>query len=388
MLVDRVIQDLKDRRNKVINGEVNCIPSSLSRFRDDFVGVEQGKYYLISAGTKAGKSQISNNLFIYDPLFYAYSNPDKVHLKIFYFPLEETAENIILRFMSHLLFKLSRGTIRVPPQDLKSTNENNPLDDSILELLESEEYQNILKFFEETVMYFPERNPTGILKQVKSYADKNGDTFKKEVEIVNKETGATEVREVFDYYKPHDPKEYVIIYVDHVSLLDSESGMDLRQTINKFSEYMILLRNRYNYIPVVIQQQNLETIGLEAFKSNKIRPTMAGLADSKATGKDATMMLGITNPYSHEIPNYLGYDIQKLKGNVRFLEIVLNREGQSNGIVALLFDGATCTIKELPKPDDIRELEKIYRYLDNIRNKQKDKLFIFINKLKKHLTNG
>ena len=56
MLVDRVIQNLRDRRNKVINGEVNCIPSSLSRFRDDFVGVEQGKYYLISAGTKAGSN--------------------------------------------------------------------------------------------------------------------------------------------------------------------------------------------------------------------------------------------------------------------------------------------------------------------------------------------
>lgn len=388
MLVERVINDLKERRNKVINGEVNCIPSSLSRFRDDFVGVEQGKYYLISAGTKAGKSQISNNLFIYDPLFYAYEHPDKVHLKIFYFPLEETFENIILRFMSHLLFKLSRGTLRIAPQDLKSTNENNPLDDSILALLESEEYNKILQFFENTVMCFPERNPTGILKQVKSYADKNGDTFKKNIDIINKETGATETREVFDYYKPHDPKEYVIIYVDHVSLLDSESGMDLRQTINKFSEYMIFLRNRYNYIPVVIQQQNLETLGLEAFKSNKIRPTMAGLADSKATGKDATMMLGITNPHSHEIPNYLGYDVTKLKGNVRFLEVVLNREGQSNGIVALLFDGATCTIRELPKPDDTKSLDSIYKYLENMRKKQTQKLFFIFNKFKKLITNG
>lgn len=388
MLIDRVINNLKERRDKVLNGEVNCIPSSLSRFREDFVGVEQGKYYLISAGTKAGKSQISNNLFIYDPLFYAYNNPDKVHLKIFYFPLEETPEAITLRFMAHLLFKLSKGTIRVGPQDLKSTNENNIISDEILELLQSEKYKSILDFYEETVMFFPEKNPTGIMKQVKSYADKNGDTFKKNIEIVNKETGATETREVFDYYKPHDPKEYVLIYVDHVSLLDSESGLDLRQTINKFSEYMIYFRNRYNYSPVIVQQQNLETLGLEAFKANKIRPTMAALADSKATGKDCTVMLGITHPYSHEIPNYLGYDITKLKGNVRFLEVVLNREGQSNGIVALLFDGATCTIKELPKPDDNKALDGVYKYLDKIRNVVKQNKIFFIHKFKKLITNG
>ena len=37
-------------------------------------------------------------------------------------------------------------------------------------------------------------------------------------------------------------------------------------------------------------------------------------------------MLGITNPFSYEIPEYLGYDITKLRGNARFLEVVLNRD--------------------------------------------------------------
>ena len=132
----------------------------------------------------------------------------------------------------------------------------------------------------------------------------------------------------------------------------------------------------------------METVGLEAFKANKIRPTMAALADSKATGKDCTVMLGITHPYSHEIPNYLGYDITKLKGNVRFLEVVLNREGQSNGIVALLFDGATCTVKELPKPDDNKALDNVYKYLDRIRNVVKQNKIFFIYKFKKLITNG
>ena len=94
--------------------------------------------------------------------------------------------------------------------------------------------------------------------------------------------------------------------------------MDLRESINKFSEYMVMFRNRYNYIPVVIQQQNTETMGLDAFKAGKVRPTITGLGDSKYTGRDCSIMLGITNPYSHEINNYLGYDISKFKGNILF----------------------------------------------------------------------
>lgn len=255
-MIDRIINNLKERRERILSGEVNCIPSSFSRFRDDFVGVEQGKYYLISAATKAAKTQLTSKMFIYDPLFYAYKNPDKIHLKVFYFPLEESIESITLRFMAHLLAKLSNDTIRISPLDLKSTNENKPVPQEVLNLLETDEYQSILKFFEETVLFFEERNATGIYKQVRSYAEKNGVTHRKQINIVNKETGDSEIREVFDYYEPNDPKEYVIILTDHVSLLNPESGMDLRESINRFSEYMVMFRNRYNYIPVVIQQQN------------------------------------------------------------------------------------------------------------------------------------
>ena len=144
-MIDRIINNLKERRERILNGEVNCIPSSFTRFREDFVGIEQGKYFLVSGQTKAAKTQIATNMFMYNPLFYAYENPDKIHLKIFYFPLEESVENITLRFMSHLLAKYS--DYRISPLDLKSTNENKVVPLEALELLESERYQNILNFY-------------------------------------------------------------------------------------------------------------------------------------------------------------------------------------------------------------------------------------------------
>lgn len=93
------------------------------------------------------------------------------------------------------------------------------------------------------------------------------------------------------------------------------------------------------------------------------------------------ILLGITNPYTFELPEYQGYDITKFKGNIRFMEIVLNRDGQSNGICPLFFDGATNFFSELPLPSDKETLNSIYTYLNNIRNKV-NKLFLIFNKKK------
>ena len=57
-LRERVTQNLTARRDNILNGEINSIPSPLTRFRDDFVGVEQGKYYLITSVTKGKGNKI------------------------------------------------------------------------------------------------------------------------------------------------------------------------------------------------------------------------------------------------------------------------------------------------------------------------------------------
>lgn len=71
--------------------------------------------------------------------------------------------------------------------------------------------------------------------------------------------------------------------------------------------------------------------------------------------------LGIFNPAKHDIPEYFGYNITKLKHNIRFLEVVINRNGVSGGIIALYFNGAVNYFEELPLPNDKEALEKYYR---------------------------
>ena len=107
-LIDRVLNTLEDRRQRIIDGDINCIPSPFGKLSNSFPGIERDKYYLISGATKSAKTQITNYLFVYTPIMYAYEHRDQLNVKIFYFPLEETPENITLRFMSYLLYTLSR----------------------------------------------------------------------------------------------------------------------------------------------------------------------------------------------------------------------------------------------------------------------------------------
>lgn len=354
-LIERVLENAKERREKILSGKVNCIPSPFKTFRYDFPGVELGTYYLISGGAKSSKSKITNFLFLFNSILYAYNHHELVRLKVFYALLEEKAENITGKFICYLLYILSDRKIRIDIKTFKSVDEDRILSPEILQLLGTLEYQSILRFFEEHVVFIPDRNPTGVYHTLEKYAEANGTIHKKKVEGYEKE--------IFDYYEPNDPDEYVLCIIDHISLISCERGMDLRNSIKKLSEYLKIVRNKYNYIPVVVQQQNSESLSLEAFKANKIRPTQKGLADSQDPGKDCDVMLGITSPFSWELKEYLKYDITKLRGYSKFLEIVLGRDGESNAILGMYFDGATGYYAPLPKYDNIPELNKVYQLI-------------------------
>lgn len=53
-LVEETLKYLHERRQNLIDGKVNCIPSPFTSFRQDFVGIEQETYYCVTANQKAG----------------------------------------------------------------------------------------------------------------------------------------------------------------------------------------------------------------------------------------------------------------------------------------------------------------------------------------------
>lgn len=342
---ENTLQYLNERRENVIQGYVNCIPSPFERFKDAFIGIEQGSYMAITSYTKGGKTQFALNL-LFNALIYAIEHPDSLRLKIFYFCLEETAQKIYIRFMCWILYRLDK--IRVSPRDLKSST-NIPIDERILNLLKEEKYKKYFDAFEEVFQFSNTANPTGIYKECKAYAEQNGTVHTKKVSF-------SEVP-VFDRYESNDPHEYRVVVIDHISLIDQERGFTKKEAIDKLSEYLSMtLRNRYNFSPIVIQQQSTENESADNVKLSRIRPSGAGLSDSKYIQRDVDTLLGLFSPYKFGLKEYMGYDITILKDHIRFLEVLASREGTVGSIIALYFDGATCTFMELPKPEEMKDL--------------------------------
>ena len=381
-LYENTLREIKGKRKKILEGGVNCIPSPFKRFLEDFCGVEQSTYYCVTSFTKGGKSQFCSYVFIYQIIMFAYFAKEKIDFKILYFPLEETKERIMQRFMSWLLFKSSKGKTRVSPRELRSTT--SAIDEKIIDRLEQIDMQGLLNYFEEHVI-FPEEapNPTGIYKYCKRYAEEHGTVHKKTVSMKD-ELGQPQDVEVFDYYEQDNPDEYRIVVIDTVNLIDTERGMTLKQSIDKLSEYCAkYLRNKYHYSIVAIQQQAFESEGNESFKLGRVRPSVAGLGDSKYVSRDADIVLGLFSPARFGITEYFGYDITILKDHIRFLEVVVNRNGEMGGILPLWFDGAVCDFKELPKPDNKQEMDKVYQYCKTLKSNSKNTPALALFKVRK-----
>ena len=376
-LKDRVLSNLQERRDRILNGQLNCIPSPFKRFRNDFIGIEQSCYYCITASTKGGKSQFTSYTFIYEPLMFCYYTNKDIDLKVLYFPLEETPERILQRFISWLLFTHSKGEIRISPRDLRSTTDAVPQE--ILDILQEEEIQNIINYFEEHIIFSTETNPTGIYKFCKQYAEENGTVYTKPGKYKD-ELGTVRETQVFDRYVQNNPNEIRLIIIDTINLIDTERGLSLKQSMDKMSEYLAkYLRNRYHYSPVVIQQQAFEGEGNDAYKLNKFKPSIANNGDSKYTARDSNIVLGLFSPFKFGLAEYEGYDIRKFKDNIRFLEVLISRDGELGGVCPLLFDGAVSAFKELPRPNEVNELNSIYEYLNKLRNPRKEISKIFFS---------
>lgn len=285
-IIKSTIDNIKKKRKNAISGNLNCIPSPYKRFRKDFPGIEKGIMCTITSFTKGGKSQFTSYTFIYEPLLEAYYGKSNLKLTYLYFPLEESYSRIVERFMSFLLNRLTKGRIRVSPAELRSVDSTKPLSQEVLDIIESDEFQRILKYFEDHVIFSTETNPTGIYKFCKKYAEEHGTVHTKMLSFKDDFGNQKEIK-VFDYYEYDDDNEYIIPIIDTLNLVDCEKGMTQKQSMDKMSEYGAkYLRNRYNMCPIFIQQQAFSAEDNDSFKLGRNKPSVYNLGDSKYTGRD------------------------------------------------------------------------------------------------------
>lgn len=326
-LYDKALNTISYNRTK----KYNCIPfgEEFSRLSEYLPGIQQGRYYIVSGTSGSGKSQITDEMFLFSPFEFLTLNKSEISIKIFYYSLEMDSSTKMHQWMSRRLYRLYG--IRTSVDILQSIGKNR-INDNIHEAVKETRayFESLEKIL---VMRDGGASPSAIINEIQTYAMEHG-------ELTN------------GVYKANDPNEYVIIILDHISLLDA--GKDgIKPTIEKLSSQLVKFRNLYNYTPVVIQQQNAEKENVEHFKVGKLEPSKDGLAESKLTYNDADIALGIFQPQKHEIKNYRGYDILAMGDSYRNLSIFKQRFGVSNINLGMYFDGAVNYFKELPRNSDI-----------------------------------
>lgn len=363
-LFSRVKEKIKENRKVRLEGGYNCIPwNNLPGLSSVIPGIQKSRYYLITANSKVGKTQLADYLFVYEPYeFIIRENPKNIKLKIFYFSLEMSKERKLLSILAYKIFK-DKGLI-ISPEDLYSTFKKKILDVKIEALLD--EYDDYFKELEKTLIIIDNiRNPYGIFKYIEDYAEANGSYTYKTINW-KKENGSVEQRRVKDRYVPNDPDEYVEIITDHISLLASEKGQSPHEAISKYSsDYCLHFRDKWYYTVINIQQQAAAQEKQQYTNSgesiiDKLKPSADGLGDNKLVGRDVDVMIGLFDPSRYKIKTHEGYNIERLGDHYRELLVLVNRNGSGFCSDHLLFHGAVNYFKELPA----KISEEYYRQIE------------------------
>jgi replicative DNA helicase len=367
-LFTKVKENIKRNRQVRLEGGYNCIPwENLPGLSSVIPGIQKSRYYLVTANSKVGKTQLADYLFVYEPYeFILREMPKNIRLKIFYFSLEMSKERKILSILAYKIFK-DKGLI-ISPEDLYSTFKKRILNAEVEALLD--EYDDYFKQLEKTLVIIDNvRNPYGIFKHMEEYAKTHGKFVTKTILWTNDDKTVTE-REVKDAYVPDDPDEYVIVITDHISLLSPEKGMSPHETISKYSsDYCLHMRDKWYYTIVNIQQQaaaqeKQQYTNMGESITEKLKPSADGLGDNKLVARDVDVILGLFDPARYKIKRHEGYDIERLGDHYRELLVLLNRNGSGFCSDHLLFHGAVNFFQELPAKiteEQYKSIEKTFK---------------------------
>lgn len=316
-LFKETLYNIEKRKRRSETGLHNSIPCPFPKLQHYYSGIEKGKYEMVTASPKRGKSQFTDFMYVYNPVRFCMNNQSDLDIDIHYLSLEMTKQQKMIQAMCHFLFLDSEGKIRVAPEDIRSVKKS----------LEPE-------IFEAIVKYEP--------------------FFEKYLEKVHYHDNFRNVDEIAGFVNnlctKVDPKSEKIteIIIDHMSLIIPRRGQSLKQAIDETSaSTLVKARNLFRLNPVVVQQQANEKESYEARKLNDLLPSFHGLADSKDTQRDIDIAFGIFSPEMAKLMTYEGIDVNKYKNNLRVLNIIGGRESTGSKEVALYFDGAVSNFKEL-----------------------------------------
>ena len=186
------------------------LPMGFDRLMHFVPDIQQGTYYLIGGETGSGKTAFCDNAFVYNPYDWYKSNPDtNIKLKIFYWSLEIDKG---VKLTKAICRKLYLDYSMVTDVNFVLSRGKNRISEEVYEAVKS--CKNYFEELEDVVTIIDANtHPTAVNKFMLDYAEANGEI--KHRTVFN---GKQDIK-IFDRYIPKNANEYVIMVVDHISLM-------------------------------------------------------------------------------------------------------------------------------------------------------------------------
>lgn len=401
---NEVIPDLIERRQNIIDGNVNAIPFNFSKLSEYVFGIEHSRQYGLTGPSGSSKSKLGRDMFLFQPFQYYHKNKDTTSIDVRFnmFCLEDSKKKVTYNLLSKALW--DKYQIRVPVKKLESAT-NEALSEKIIDMSNS-----LIDYFDDffsKVYMSNTTNPTGIKKEIESHltdpsvgyyvtaAGKKLDNQVKSYDIKVKtkegkivEKKGTEVQAAIQQgeqirYEKVNKNLFVINIIDNLQVISEEKGQSKFKTLDDFTRR--LMRNRlcefFGCANVLVQQQNqaMRTRKVDSYGdvvSDTLIPSIAGLGEFKNSVQTMHYLFGIYSPFNDALETFNKYDIKKLAYYYRHIYIMKSNY-TANVNFPTFADPIAETFIDLPAYNDSLGLNEIYTRiaeLEGIEQKTTNKL--------------
>ena len=339
---------------KGIRGENNGIPTGFPILDSNINGIQKSLYTIVGGNSGTGKTSFVDLAYVLNPYKWLIENKNKTNIKIkwIYNSMERNTKYKLAKWVCLKIFQDHKIIIDVPTM-LGWQGKKFEIESGLKDLIfKSGEYFD--EMFDSGVIDIQEGtiNPTGLRNRVIDFAKANGEMV--------------QVNEFTRRYVPKDPNLMVIVVNDHVGKLSGERSFSDKEILDKHSEFMGDIRDRYGYTIVDISQFNRSIGSVDRMKNKTVSPEPDDFKGSGDMYENADVALGLFNPYKFKINDFLGYDIPKFvakggENRFRSVSIIKNSYGADDIIIGMNFLGENGNFRELPTAEMFNTKPEYYK---------------------------
>ncbi len=380
------MKNLLDQIDKSRSGKVTTIPF-VHETLNKYIFLGKRLYHLIGGAGGSGKSAWIDQNYVLNPVLWKlkYGQEQNVKVRVILRSLERSKELRKAKWVCMRLY-LTKGILMDTASMLGWGEKKSRITDDLYEdIKEAYEWVNGLEDYIEIID--GAETPTGIYKQLYAealskgtlyqYSNENGTEVLYEYKGTTKRKVPPQACSEATYYQPvyipDDPNEVTIFVIDHLQSLKNERGYNDKQNLDKMSEYAQILRDRFGFSPVIVNQLN-RNVG-DTFRRVKtdLLPEEGDFSGSSRMYYDCDMAGILFNPYKYNLNTMSGWNVKKCidqHGINRFrsFHLLKNTYGADNQIFGYQFIGENGIFYEIPHPELITDSS--YQSIQNPRAKK------------------